>query len=203
MDPVNEAPFRLGFAIFWVVNLIVRVYFQARARGTQKAFAKNQQLAVLGFRVLAIDYLVLFLYPLTTWFDFAHIGLSPWLRWTLGMILMMLYLILFASSHLALGKHWSGVVEIHQDHALVTTGPYRLVRHPMYSAFFLYCLGTFVLTSNWLMFVIYSSAVSFMYITRVSSEEEMMIERFGDSYREYMDQTGRLFPLFRLGRRLT
>lgn len=202
MNPVNETPFRIGFAVFWVVNVVVRIYFQSKARGAERAFTKNHQRAVLGFRVLAIAYLILILYSLTTWFDFAHLELSVWLRWTLGLVLLMLYLILFASAHLALGKHWSGVVEIHQDHVLVTGGPYRLVRHPMYSAFFLSCLGTLVLTSNWLISGLYASAVLFMYLSRVASEEEMMMEKFGEAYRIYKSQTGRLLPQVRFGKRI-
>jgi protein-S-isoprenylcysteine O-methyltransferase Ste14 len=199
MDLVDENPFRIGFAVFWVVNLVVRSYFQLKARGAERAFVKNHRRAVVGFRVLAIAYLLLILYPMTTWIDFAHVGLSPVVRWTLGLVLLLSYLVLFASAHLALGKHWSGVVEIHQDHALVTGGPYRLVRHPMYSAFFLSCPGIFVLSCNWLISGLYTVAVLFMYLSRVASEEEMMIERFGESYRAYMNRTGRLLPRLHFG----
>jgi len=46
----------------------------------------------------------------------------------------------------------------------------------MYAAFYLSCLGIFVFTSNWLISLVYFLAASFMYLSRVSSEEEMMIE---------------------------
>jgi len=110
---------------------------------------------------------------------------------------MFLYLALFAWTHRVLGKNWSGVLEIHQDHILITTGPYRFVRHPMYTAFFLSAVGFAFLSSNWLIAVVYTAAVSYMYLTRVSAEEEMMVARFGDTYKEYMNRTGRLVPLFR------
>lgn len=201
MDQSAEAPFRLAFAIFWILNTIVRMHFQRRTRGSRRAFVRNQKAAALGFHVVAIAYFFLLLYPLTSWLDFAHAGLSTAVRWTFGVALLVLYLVLFSWSHIALGTHWSGIVEIYQDHELVTRGPYRLVRHPMYSAFFLWSLGISVLSSNWLIFLVYTGAVVFMYSGRVSSEEEMMLERFGDVYKEYMSQTGRLLPRFRPGKK--
>jgi protein-S-isoprenylcysteine O-methyltransferase Ste14 len=182
-----------------LVNFVVRIYFQAKSRGGQRAFVRNQMAAVLGFRILAIVYLLLLIYPLTSWSDFAHVGLPTWVRWTFGVILLVLYLGLFSWSHIALGRHWSGILEIHKDHELVKSGPYRLVRHPMYSTFFLWSFGIAVLSSNWLIFLVYTVAVIFMYLCRVSSEEEMMVEKFGDAYKEYMIQTGRLLPRFRVG----
>jgi len=194
MDQSTEAPFRLAFAVFWGVNFLVRIYFQAGARGGQRAYVRNERGAALGFRVLAVVYMLLLAYPLTGWYDFARAGLPAWVRWTCGVTLLTLYLVLFSWSHVALGRHWSGIVEIHQDHELVRSGPYRLVRHPMYSAFFLSAIGLGVLSSNWFLFLAYAAAVAFMYSRRVASEEEMMVERFGDGYKEYCSKTGRLLP---------
>lgn len=194
MDPSTEGPFKIAFAAFWIANFIVRVYFQAKARGSRRAFARNQHTAALGFRILAVGYLLLLLYPLTTWLDFAHVSLAAPIRWSAGVTLFALYFALFVASHIELGKHWSGLVEIHEDHTLVTSGPYRLMRHPMYTAFFLWCLVTFTLTCNWLISGIYALAVFWMVASRVSAEEEMMIERFGNAYCEYRDRTGRFVP---------
>lgn len=194
MDLPEETPFRIAFAIYWFVHLIVRTYFQMKARGPERAYARNKQRAALGFRVLAIAYVILIVYAVSPWFDFAHINLANWIRWVAGLGLLAFYLVFFSWTHIALGRHWSGLVEIHKDHALITTGPYRFIRHPMYSAFFLSAFGMYFLTANWLIFVIYFVAVASMYFTRVRSEEEMMIEQFGEAYREYMSRTGRLLP---------
>ena len=64
----------------------------------------------------------------------------------------------------------------------------------MYSAFFVIGLGALMLSANWLIGATYLLCVGWMYHARVRSEEEMMIERFGETYRAYMDRTGRLFP---------
>jgi len=197
MNLTDESSFRLVFALFWLLNTLVRIYFQSKAQKARLSFASHERQARLGFRLLAIAYLLLIVYPLSPWFDFGHVDVTPLVRWTIGGPAMFLYLALFAWTHRVLGKNWSGVLEIHQDHLLITTGPYRFVRHPMYTAFFLSAVGFAFLSSNWLIAVVYTAAVSYMYLTRVSAEEEMMVARFGDTYKEYMNRTGRLVPLFR------
>jgi protein-S-isoprenylcysteine O-methyltransferase Ste14 len=112
----------------------------------------------------------------------------------LGGGILLVYLSLFSWTHHELGKNWTGLLEIYKDHDLVVTVPYRLVRHPMYSAFFLSGIGVLFLSANWLISGLYLLAVSAMYYDRVLPEEAMMTERFGDAYREYMCRTGRLFP---------
>jgi protein-S-isoprenylcysteine O-methyltransferase Ste14 len=71
---------------------------------------------------------------------------------------------------------------------------YRAIRHPMYAAILLFGLAQGLLLQNWL--AGWSAAVTFavMYIGRVRREEQMMCEFFGQEYRDYMQQTGRLFP---------
>src|SRR5206468_9109071 len=75
-----------------------------------------------------------------------------------------------------------------------THGVYRAIRHPMYAAIWLFGLAQGLLLRNWL--AGWSAAVTFavMYIGRVRREEQMMCEFFGQEYRDYMQQTGRLFP---------
>lgn len=197
MNPVDESPFRIAFGLIWLLSFALRVYFQSKARGAQNSFTRHERRARLGFRLLALAYLLMLVYCFSPWFDFAHIGIPRWIRWILGGSTLALYLTLFAWAHRALGKSWSGLLEIHQDHALVTNGPYRLVRHPMYSAFFLSGIGFFLLSANWCIAAIYMPALAFMCWDRVSSEEEMMIERFGDLYKEYTTRTGRLLPRLR------
>jgi protein-S-isoprenylcysteine O-methyltransferase Ste14 len=82
---------------------------------------------------------------------------------------------------------------------MVTNGPYRRVRHPMYSGFFMIGAGLSALSGNWRVALLYLGTLLPMYLLRVSAEEHMMIGRFGDAYRQYMAVTGRLCP--RLARR--
>jgi protein-S-isoprenylcysteine O-methyltransferase Ste14 len=85
-------------------------------------------------------------------------------------------------------------LEVRKGHQLVKHGVYRLIRHPMYSAIWLFSLAQGLLLQNWL--AGWSGFVLFgvMYFLRTPREERMMEEVFGQEYRDYMRQTGRIFP---------
>src|SRR5262249_39702245 len=134
-----------------------------------------------------------FVYAFSSVLDFAHLPLAPALRW-LGLPFGLTSLWLFVSTHRALGRNWSGILEISEQHRLVATGPYRRVRHPMYSSFFCLALCYAFLSANWLIAATNLLAVTLMYAARVQDEERMMLDQFGDEYRAYMQRTGRLIP---------
>ena len=100
---------------------------------------------------------------------------------------------LFVWTHEALGKNWSADLVIKEEHALVTGGPYRWVRHPMYTAFFGSSLAYFLLSANWVIGLT-GLGTSVLLAARVDKEEALMIEEFGDDYRAYMRRTGRFLP---------
>jgi protein-S-isoprenylcysteine O-methyltransferase Ste14 len=197
VNPADEIPFRIAFGVFWALNLALRIYFRTQAKATDRSFRKHEQREKLLSRVFAFAFIFMLVYIFSTWIDFAHIAFPVWARWILGGGILLAHRVLLSWSHYALGRNWSGVLQIHRDHTLITNGPYRYVRHPMYSASFLSGIGVFLLSANWLIAAIYMIVVTFIYLNRVSLEEEMMIERFGDSYQEYMKKTGRLLPRLR------
>ena len=76
----------------------------------------------------------------------------------------------------------------------MTEGIYRRVRHPMYSAFWLWAIAQALLLPNWFAGFAGLAGFSVLYFGRVAREERMMLEAFGDRYRTYMARTGRVFP---------
>ena len=104
---------------------------------------------------------------------------------------------LFWRSHADLGLNWSMHLRVREGHELVTRGVYRRVRHPMYSAIWLFSSAQALLLANaaagW------SALLTFgiLYFIRVPQEEAMMCETFGQAYRDYMQDTGRLWPRLR------
>ena len=78
---------------------------------------------------------------------------------------------------------------------MATGGLYKYVRHPQYTGFFLFLLGSMI---NWptLMTMLTLPLLWFVYLKLAKSEEEDAITEFGDNYREYMDRTGRFLPSF-------
>lgn len=110
-----------------------------------------------------------------------------------GLVLLNMAAVISLWTHLQLGKHWSGDLETRLGHRLVNAGPYRWVRHPLYSSYFGITLGMFLTTGNWLV-----SGFAFLYFSAVAGrswkEEEMLLERLGHNYVLYRSRTGRFLP---------
>jgi protein-S-isoprenylcysteine O-methyltransferase Ste14 len=93
----------------------------------------------------------------------------------------------------SLGKNLTDTVVTRTHHMLVTTGPYRWVRHPFYDSVALFVIASSLVAANWFLFLTGGFAFILM-IVRTRTEEEHLLARFGDSYRAYMEQTGLFLP---------
>jgi protein-S-isoprenylcysteine O-methyltransferase Ste14 len=92
-----------------------------------------------------------------------------------------------------LGRNWSADVVLKQDHELIVRGPYRYVRHPIYSGGLLMMMGWAVWSGH---FVSWISLVVVLVILwlKASAEEKLMTEHFGSAYREYKKRVKALIP---------
>jgi protein-S-isoprenylcysteine O-methyltransferase Ste14 len=91
-------------------------------------------------------------------------------------------------------RNWSASLVVRANHSLVDTGIYRSMRHPMYAAFWRCGIAQALLLHNWIAGFSYLASFVPMYVLRVPQEEQMMLDTFGDRYRAYMAQTGRIIP---------
>ena len=94
----------------------------------------------------------------------------------------------------SLGKNISAALKVRTSQELITHGPYRYVRHPLYSAGILLFLSLALISSNWFIGLIGISFQLFIILVRTPQEEEMLIEHFGDEYLNYIKRTGAHFP---------
>jgi protein-S-isoprenylcysteine O-methyltransferase Ste14 len=141
--------------------------------------------------------ITMFILPLTYIFteklDFANYYLHIWIGW-LGAPTFAVALWLFWRSHKDLGKNFSISTETREEQTLVTTGVYKKIRHPMYTAHLIWAVAQAMLLQNWLAGPSFFVASILLYIRRIPREEEMMIKEFGKEYEDYMEKTGRLLP---------
>jgi protein-S-isoprenylcysteine O-methyltransferase Ste14 len=92
-----------------------------------------------------------------------------------------------------LGRNLTDTVMTRANATLVTSGPYRWVRHPFYLSFALLMLAAMLLSANW--FIGLSAlVVLLMLVLRTPKEEQKLVEKFGEDYRAYVTMTGRFFP---------
>lgn len=191
MTPFAAKTILILGAVAWFV---IRLPHQKRSWKT--AIAKSERttreklLLTGSFAGLGI---IPFTYAFTGFPRFADYPFQPVLAW-LGLAVFLVSLALFYRVHRELGRNWSDSLEMREKHTLVTHGLYRWVRHPMYSAFFLWALAQVLLLPNW--FAGLAGLVGFgnLFFWRVGREEAMMLAAFGDEYRAYMDRTKRIIP---------
>jgi protein-S-isoprenylcysteine O-methyltransferase Ste14 len=97
--------------------------------------------------------------------------------------------------HQTLGNYWSTNLQIQDRHHLIEEGPYHSVRHPMYTALANIFIGLGLVSGLWPWILLALLGIAF-FITRVPKEEKMMLEEFGDEYKDYMQRSGRFLPPF-------
>lgn len=147
--------------------------------------------------LLSISFLGVILLPfayVATGFPrFADYPASPF-QVGIGALVAIAALLMFRQTHKALGRNWSVSLDVRESHRLVTEGIYRHVRHPMYTAFWLWAAAQALLLPNWIAGL--SGLVGFgtLYFFRVGQEEQLMLDTFGEEYRAYMTRTRRIIP---------
>ncbi|MFH1463761.1 MAG: isoprenylcysteine carboxylmethyltransferase family protein [Pseudomonadota bacterium] len=130
--------------------------------------------------------------PAEAWGD---VPLPPALPW-LGLLLAIAGLAGLAWSHATLGREFSPWLELLTEHRLVTSGPYRWVRHPMYTAGLVQTVGCGLLAENVLVLGFPLLALGALILVRLPDEERMLHARFGPTWEAWAQRTGRLLPRF-------
>src|SRR5262249_36899536 len=115
------------------------------------------------------------------------------LRWA-GVALATAAIPLLVWVQRALGSNFYTTLHLRQEHTLVCDGPYRWVRHPMYTVFYLMFLSIFLITANGFLGLYFLATFTLLMFVRVPNEERVLVEKFGDGYRRYMQRTGRFLP---------
>jgi protein-S-isoprenylcysteine O-methyltransferase Ste14 len=173
----------------------IGIVHRLRARTGESLDRKQEGLFTLvalrlsGFASL-IGVLVYLLNPAIL--SFGTVALPIWLRWIGVGFGGLTFLLLFWTLR-SLGKNLTDTVVTRQHHTLVTTGPYRWVRHPFYVCALLLVVAASLITAN-AFFLITGGLVVLLLVFRTRIEERNLVDRFGEDYRKYMERTGRFFP---------
>lgn len=191
---MEEIIYKIIFMIIWIGGGMVRNPHMKNYKKTEKINSEKTLrekflcfLAAIGMMIAPMIYLF------TPWLNSFNIGLPDWARW-IGIICFGFGMVLFWWVHKTLGKNWSPLLEIRKDHKLIAEGPYKYVRHPMYTVIWIWVLFQGIVLSNWAVIIIGILTWSILYFVRLPDEEKMMIEKFGQEYKDYMRKTKKIIP---------
>lgn len=204
----DELLFRMIFFALWIVYIAYLTYKEYTTREEpatrfslrkhlQDAFKREGKGRIIARAVLTpfwvCGYILYAIYP--DWMAMFTIPLPLRLRWSaVGLSIATIPLLGWA--YRALGKEWTPPkLLLKKRHTLVTNGPYRYVRHPMYTAGLTFMMALAVSTANWLVVLPMIAGTALLY-AQIGREEAMLIERFGDDYHAYMKRTRRFLPRF-------
>ena len=198
----NQGRFRVILGALGAVGTLIRLYYIRKASepGGRISRTRRERLRMLlleSFNGLGLVTGLLYVIAPRR-IRWATLPTPSWSRWA-GVGLGIISMPLLVWTHHALGRNWSGALEIKEQQTLVTSGPYRWVRHPMYTTFFLSALVSFLVSANWLVGLGWAGQ-GIVVSSRVGQEEALMVEEFGDQYRAYMQRTGRFLPTMKLKR---
>jgi len=196
---MNENIFRILAALILLTGMSISFYFRLKAdRDTGEKISRKVDGNAM-MTMIRIGGLILWLSPFVyllnpAWMAWSKLGLPEWVRWLgvgIGILCVLGIYWLFSS----IGSGITPTSATRKEHKLVTSGPYRWVRHPLYT------VGSFLFISFGMMadngFIAALGILTFILMaSRTPKEEANLIEKFGDEYREYMKRTGRYFPKF-------
>lgn len=197
---VTETAYRLLVAALLVGGFSISAFWRRRAaRAGERVSRRHEGLIAIPLRLAGLAILGgLVVYLINPrWMAWSQIDLPASVR-MLGAFFVALAILGCVWVFRHLGLNITDTVATRRKHTLVTTGPYRWVRHPLYLGGAVGFFGHSLLTASWFIAAAALAALGLL-VLRTRIEEEKLIERFGDEYRRYADRTGQYLP--RLWRR--
>lgn len=193
----TENIFRIVLPILIVAFIAHRGYYTKKSARQEKDTLKKREegwITKLAATLSLIGFIAMIVYLLNPkWLAWASLSLPLWARWT-GVGIALVGFALLQWAQVTLGRSWSDTPRMLKEQALITSGPYQFIRHPIYTAFILILGSTLFVSANWLIGLTWAGMTVLDIASRISFEESLMVEYFGDQYREYMKKTGRLLP---------
>lgn len=147
-------------------------------------------------------YVIMLLFPLGVGAAVAAVYFLPWaqivgpqtLLLTAALLLIWGGMIFRLWAVLTLGRFFRTIVRVHDDHQLITSGPYRLLRHPSYTGAMMTLMGFGLAMGNWLSLLLATVVPLIAFLRRIQVEERALAGRFGDAFAEQKRRSWALVP---------
>ena len=196
---MNENIFRILAAFVLLTGMSISFYYRLKAdRESGEKISRKVDGSIM-MNLIKLGGLILWLTPFVylinpRWMAWSKIGLPESVRW-LGVVMGLLCIAGIYWLFSSIGSGITPTSATRKQHTLVTSGPYRWVRHPLYTVGSALFISFGMMADNW--FIAALGILTFILMAiRTPKEEANLIEKFGDEYREYMKRTGAFLPKF-------
>ncbi len=188
---MSYSPSAAPFAVLWLAWL---AYWIIAARNVKATRRREPYASRLGHGVLTIlaAALLAFNRQPFEWLDARFLPETMVAYW-LGLFMVAVGLAFAVWARVHLGRNWSGRVTVKEDHELIRTGPYGIVRHPIYTGMLFAILGTAIAFGEWRGLIAFGLLTASL-ILKLKMEERFMGETFGDQYARYRSEVPALIP---------
>ena len=180
-----------GLWLLWVAGWTMSAFATKRTVRTESLASRLSHWAPLllgiGLMTFRFPWLIAHIYPQTIW------------SFTTGAMLVIVGLGFAVWARVHLAGNWSGSVTLKQDHTLTRTGPYHLVRHPIYTGILTAIIGSAVAEGEWRGLVGFA-LITVSFLRKIIIEEHFMTTQFGNDYARYQAEVPALVPWTRFGR---
>jgi len=148
-------------------------------------------------------FLLLFMIPFIASFPYIEYSLiqkmilSPevtWMFWMLGTLMIIIGGLILCISRIILGRESTIVIGLEKDHKFITKGPYHIIRHPIYFGSSFLFLGYSLSFSSLICSIVFLLVLVLWLNKRMTLEETLLIQTFGEEYLNYIKRTKRLIP---------
>lgn len=195
----EDKVFRWLLVIVYITYSIIKINVQKikKFNGNSIEIDKSKYDIVLLNSFIMVEVIVIFFFIFfPQYFLWAKAPFSITLR-IIGFILCTLALFLFHWIHKHLGVYFFNSLKLKKNHKLIVNGPYKFVRHPMYSTYYIFNTGIFLISSNYFIGILWLLCLTILVIYRFRKEEEMLQMKFGDEYLKYHHITPAFIPYLR------
>lgn len=186
---------KISFAITIIMWIVFAIGFLLLKRRQKQNEQKKNKLAMIGMMLEGVGFAFVFTVRREPFTNIFQMNSSIQILLTIfSGILAIASVWLGLSAVKTLGKQWNIKAQIIEGHELITTGPYKIVRHPIYSALFgLLIVTGYSITQLWAFIIaIVLYFIGTIFRTRV--EEQLLIQHFGDQYEKYKKKVPALIP---------
>jgi protein-S-isoprenylcysteine O-methyltransferase Ste14 len=195
----HEGQFRMALVVLSIATLAVLGYYRVQAGRSGERIDRRQEglLLAIALRLVGLGMWAGMLAYLINpdWMAWAQVALPDEIRW-LGALCGVLFIALIYWTLSNLGKNLTDSVVTRSAATLVTSGPYRYIRHPFYVSVALVIAAIALLSAN-VFLALTGTATLLLLALRTPIEERKLLERFGEPYRAYVARTGRFLPRLR------